>query len=761
MRLALASPVGGARGDSGAHEARRLSALLRRRTRWLLATLPKRHAEALSFLPALLHATFPRRELKSDAPGIEGQKAGKKWGALARAFDLPTASGMQRGRRVIAALFAAPREGGFDAWVCWAGDLGQRERERAMARLEAAEALLTQAGVSTRVTPWPNAPSRVDWARVLCFGAVVAGRLPASFWAAARRAGESPDDTPPLAGLWQWAPTELTRALLLPFAARGVPAPFQALLDALNLAAIEGRAALSIADPELFCAVWLSPGLPRPRLAFELLATLSASTATQAWAGRLLASPGNRRVLSTVPLELEITSDVENVLRLARELTLLALREARRVPRAVLGPLRRYLHRAWLGVGVPTFFLPALEKALKPQLKTGPEPLQVVTQGNTVEVREVQGAVLGRGRTVEQAWGRALFLVAQTLGAAVAQSVAPEEWRPLLRRFGQPLERRTLLLAVGRREAVGPPYDPLNRGKDRSLALTEALVVTLTPGSRPAASRLGPTPTVEKVALEAMRGTMIDVALAVPGAQPAVARLARLARFCRPGAQELPLAIEAGGRVLWWLDGDHRWSSVGAFTARPRRYALDPEAPDFGGVVTAKRWALNNPNNVECLAWLREDNWACLLYTDSQGWRLREDVPVRWLERHLAGAQALLHEGFQPRLLSVRATPDLVTAVERAAGEAPEEIGVSVYGRLPFGLTVELFGERFGAHLPLGWSAAAQSILARWPDGLTGYLRVDKVAVDVRVSSDSLATLYARSVAVRRLWAHVRLVSGT
>jgi hypothetical protein len=91
----------------------------------------------------------------------------------------------------------------------------------------------------------------------------------------------------------------------------------------------------------------------------------------------------------------------------------------------------------------------------------------------------------------------------------------------------------------------------------------------------------------------------------------------------------------------------------------------------------------------------------------------------------------------------------------RRAGPPGERIGIAVRGRLPF-VEVEIGGERFGGSRALGWPAAAEALLARWPTGGGGVVAVEAVSATARGAGlPPIQALHAASVARRRLRTHV------
>jgi hypothetical protein len=196
------------------------------------------------------------------------------------------------------------------------------------------------------------------------------------------------------------------------------------------------------------------------------------------------------------------------------------------------------------------------------------------------------------------------------------------------------------------------------------------------------------------------------------------------------------------------------------FARRPVQCAFDPEAPDFGAEATQGRDVTPTPQ-LQCMVYSDDGATARLLTMDGQGWVLRESVPLQVVEAWLAEAQAFLRVE-PPTALTVRATDSLWRATHPKPSPPVPDVVVTLTGNLPFDLQLELDGEHFGGRGGLPWSAAAMTILSRWPPGVLG--RVRFAAVDVLVDdepAEGLLRLYARSLAMRRLNSHIEALTRT
>jgi hypothetical protein len=365
--------------------------------------------------------------------------------------------------------------------------------------------------------------------------------------------------------------------------------------------------------------------------------------------------------------------------------------------------------------------------------------------------------VLGRGATPVQARVRALTVLALAAPDALLEFAEPP-WRALVARLAQPRERRTLLLVVEPATPSGPPFDPLNRGPDRALGFPGALAVGLAPGRRPSARVLTAEQAVDALVREATGGHGVEVVPARSEAHPVAARLAQLAALAREGAGAagIPVALETGGRVLVPDGRGVRRYALARFTARPRLYHPDPDAPDLALSPGERRpLALGGPGVVECRAQLVDATRAAVLYSDGACGALRELVFLEELEEHLREVRAVLQQADPSAVLAVRLSEDVEPALRRLWRPAVA-VPVAVRGRFPHDLQVEVGGERFGGLSGLSWRQAALALVARWPKGGEARLGVNTVTVagGGRRAAGLLA-LYARSVALRRLRVHL------
>lgn len=745
--LALRAPR---RHEPGAIRTRRLLALFRARLRVLRQGLDPTTGSAIALLPALFHATFPWVGLKTEAPGVADVRASIRWMKLARDFDLPPPTGVQRGRRLVAALLLTPREAGFDVHVVPVPNLAPVEEQRIAQRARAVETLLRRRLLPIAITATGPSAQPYDVAsrsRLLSAGALVAGRLPDAFFSSGGPTGD-----PLAAELWRCAPTETARVLSLlsldPWPA-GEAAELEAVAD---LAGAVAQPVRHFADPGLFMAARAALRSRRPGVPFSVCGLTSESGAARRCAQALATHFRQDAVGPGAP--------PGAVLNVGRALALELTHAVHRLGFAESRPLRATLARQTLAAGFPRILLPALAEGLRRHDRRAAYPALRESRRRTgVEVRLADGAVLGRGAHPPQAWARALALLGHALGRPVAPPPAPERWTKLAPRLAEPPARRALVLDLVPLDIPGPPFDPLNRGPDRRLAFTGALLVSLAPGRRPSAREVRAGHLPRLVLSEALAGTQLDFVARGPDAQSLEARLTRLARRVRAQATRRPIAAEVGGDVLLVSADGFRRHGERQFARRPVRCAFDPEAPDFGVEATQGR-EVTSSRELQCLAFTDDGLTAQLLTVDEAGSILREVVPLAWAEAWLAETQELLRA--EQGALSVRAADGLTRAAMTVSEPGAPDVVVTLGGRLPFGLELEVDGERYGGRSPLPWSAAALAVLSRWPMGVRG--RVRFAAVDV-LSGDEPAVglhrLYARSLALRRLNTHIERLTRT
>ncbi len=689
----------------------------------------------------LLHVSFEHRGLEGEAPGIAGLRYRRRWHHLTRAFGLPPPCRAQRGRCLVQAVLALPSPVGMELLALADSGAGAEPLRRLGERLAAASRVLEQAGPSVVLGTCDHERLARDQRladRLLSSGALVAGRLPPEAWSALS-AGARPRARGTTAALALHAPSPLAALALALASGKPLPSPLEAALQLLA----QGEPARALADPERFCLRWA--GLD-PELA-ELLARTEA----------LLAAPR-----------------VGELLLHGRALALSCALSLRAGRRGGSDALALRLWREAVGPGLPAVLLPALGTALAAEAAAGRLSLAPSRQGKVYEVR-TGGALLGRGATPAQARVRALDLVARALAARPGPTLTALEalpsgldpaWRELAHRLARaggegnhpPLAAaaRQLVVVAGAAARPGLPLDPLNRGPGRALDLEGALAVELAPWRRPSARVLDGDETVAAVLARPPAGGALEVVPSSTEARPAAIRLAQVAALVRDPTVVAPVAIEVGGRVLLCGEGTTRRYALSRFTARPRRFTPDPEAPDLGAGESARAGARSRFAGLVACRVVHDGARAAILYTTEHGEHLREVAPLAELEARLADAMRLVRAATPRAALAVRLTEGPEAAVRRA-GARSGRIGLRVGGALP-SLWVELAGERFGAGASLGWRDAAQALLSLWPAEGEVMLGVDAVVATSKGSPlTPILALHAASCARRRLSAHLAL----
>jgi hypothetical protein len=664
-----------------------VTAVLRRRVRWLRSVLHPKTLAAVRFLPVLLQGSFHYPLLKAEAPGVRGMGFRPGWGLLANAFGLRPPFAMQRSRSLIESVLVFPQDGRALVLVLH-GAARPEEQVLVDQRIAAIQPLLERSFVRIVCVPVREANPR-QLRRALAFGALIAGSLPVELLAAA----DSPEgDSRALAAQ---ATAPLAAIALLLIAGAALPSPVGALMEAQQ----RGLTARDLADPARFAVEW---------------------TARLSGAGPLL-----RAALRLVSEEAE-EMDLPAVLALSEKLWARLARVTRNAP-----GLRAEL----LGPATLRALLPAIARLLPDQ------PLELDTDGKRWTAR-LGGTIIARGGSRSLAQARAFALLGQARGAAAP---AAGMWIPLAAELAK--GRAFCALSVGTRNLQGPPFDPLNRGPERELCVKDSLLVRACPGRRPTAASLPDREAVVQLAAAALRREHIEIFAQTPEAQPVVARLTRIAALLSSGRAS---ACEAGGEILLAVNGRLRRVAPARFLSRPQFCTIDPEAPDLSFSPERRHDVRTAAAIVQCRVELSAGETAVLLYEDSRGARLRETVPLQWLEAHVEETQAMLRVLTPPCALALRAGHDVEQAV-RTFTAPPRLATVIIAGTLPGPVTLEIAGRTFNG----AGDAAAMQIAADSPMGSSG-----RIATSFQPgSADPLLALYTRSSVLRRLRARLARVS--
>jgi hypothetical protein len=721
-----------------------LTAVLRWRLRWLRTVVPERALRAARLVPVLLHASFERPRLEDDAPGVSGLRYRRSWSSLARSFELPPPCRAQRAAPLVEAILTIPAATGLEVLVLVAPSLRADDRRWVGERAAAAQEHLAaqRAPLELRVldpSSLTEDPAAAHGA--LAFGALVGGRLSAGAWAALEAAARWPVGPAVMAALAIAAPTPLAALALTLLSSRPAAAP----LDVAAALLRKRQPARAVADASVLAVRWAAAGRI-PQYA-ELERTLELARAH-----RPRPAPPPRVPGTLAPAPAVARPSAGEVLDLGHTLGLAAARAIHGARRHGIGPAARRAWREAVGTDLPRALVPALHAALS---GAGGFRSELVRSGPAHEVRLPDGAVLGRGGTPVQARVRALSLLATAaLDPLVEHAEAP--WRSLAPRLAQRREKASRVLVVEPAAPSGPPFDPLNRGPSRAVGFAGALEVRLAPGRRPSARVLTGEQAVDRLVRAAAQREATEVVPARSEAHPVAARLAQVAGLVREARGEVPVALEAGGRVLVPAHGSLRSYALARFAARPRAYTADPDAPDLAlSPGERRRLAIGGAHTVECRAHLLDELRAAVLYADGARGQLREVVFLSELEEHLRESRAILQAAHAGAILAVRLSDDLEPAIRRM-GAAGAPVPVAVRGRLPFDLQVEVRGERYGGSSGRSWSAAAVALLEAWPRGGEARISVSAVTISSQGHrAGGLLALYARAAVVRRLRIHL------
>lgn len=722
--LAASAPAAGQAAQTApADEAeqRALAAVLRWRARPLLARLGGELAAAARLAPVLLQASLPHPLLRAEAPGVVGQQRFRRsWGGWARQCGLPPPLSMQKGRGLIDAVVLLQRSAGALVLVFATPGLRAPVRAKVTERVVAASSVLGAGGRPLEVRLAPEGPlADLERDECLLFGALLAGALPPAL------ADERPAADPRALAveLAVRAPNEVAAMALMLLAAQAGPPVVRALRTALGA----GIPSQRLAEPAEACVRWAGPATGQGALLETLLG----------WSRLAAGADGDR------PSTSELMTG-------GRTLALACAAAVRTVPAARAAALRTRLRHQVIGPGLPRVLLPLLAGD---ELRFEPAALE---KRRGYKVRTADGTVFGNGRTLMQARVRALALRATGQRAPAGSSALNAL---IEQRLARPIEKPTLFMIVEPVNRPGPPFDPLNRGPERAIALLSATAVRLHPGGRPSASRLRPIDAVRRLCQDAIAGLELEVVALTPDGSAVVARLLRVAALAKKSKQH-PVAIEVGGEVLAPHDGRMRRFPLRTFARRPVGCAPDPEAFDLA--LSPERGLRAHggpaqPRLLEMRVYQVSDTLGCVLTCDSSGRMLRQELRLDRIEDHLREARELLRACNPPALLAARLADQLETVLQMHTRALPPLV-LSVGGALPRGLWVDYGGERFQLSSRGELSAAAQALLSSVQQGGEARLSIEKVTVSLpdREPAPPLLQLYARSLVLRRLGAQLR-----
>ncbi len=761
----MASGVASVRASPPAADlARSLQALLRWRAHGLAAHVGLPAAQAARLFPVLLHTSYLKTPLDLEPPGVRGLRFRQGWAGWARSFGLPPPSKIQRDTCLAEAVFAHLGAAGLELTVLVSPGLGARDRARLEARCEQARLLLGKAGValSARLLGAEELQTPAFAARTFLFGALLAGTPGPETWSGLMRALDANLSQGDLSDLFAGSPTSLS-SLAIGLLAGGA---VSSAVTAMTWAAGGGVSAHALAAPDACPVAWggLASGLGQE---LETVRGLVHPA---------LASPARHLLRGPRPSKARL--ELPELLRIGGVLTLAYLRAVRRSP--VLRATPRW--REVIASGIPASLLHAVGEGLGGGTPGSLEPgLQPPHGPRGFEVA-IGSGVLSRGATQIQARVRALALVAVAGGERKLTGVDPH-WKALATRLGRVRSKPALILVVGEATGNEPPLDPLNRGPDRRIGFTSAMLIRLGPGRRPAAHLLDPSAAIEVFLRALLDGDDVEVLPSGQGATPVAVRLGAVSRLLGATGSErkaapsagpaMPVAIQVGGDVLLLRGKEMRRFPLARFLTRPRLFLADPEAPDLSPTPGDPGGASSRLSGlIQVRISLADEGHAWVLYSDRSG-RFRQRVALPEVEEQLRDARAALLGAGLGSALAIRSDADVDPALRRVGIAAPtRRLEILVRGALPGGLQVRLAGSGqpaagpndpgwYGGHAPSGWESAALAAMACWMPGEEGRISCQQVAVAAPSGcSAELATLYARSVATRRLDAHLRRLLG-
>jgi hypothetical protein len=719
-------------------------AVLRSRTRNLLRSLSRPLACAVRLAPALFHASFAWGELRDAPPGIEGLMPRRRWGDLARDLGLPPPKKGPRGARLVSALFVSAVGPGLEFLVVPVTPMDVEARTRLETRAAiVAHALAVAGPVTVQVLHGPVDHRALPLCRLALFGCLLAGRPPESFWAPASAVAGARLPGALVGELTRSAPTPLSVLLTLLLAAEAhlVPA------EVLRRATAQAHGAFTAADPELLLALWATWDTAHGAAALRALKCGGLLPCARALANGLAADSAYGQGVTPFPENLLRAGPV---LTLGRRLALAAARSVRKVPLPERALLSEALRREVLETGMPRALLPALGRALSSANSTDNPAGAALFERRKAHIRELRdasGACLGRGASAEQARLRALALITAAHGKAPLTSKPARLWDRVAARLAKPVTRRTVV-AVAFASRAGAAWVPLAR----------VLFVLLRPGTRPGSQALGAGAAVERLLLETNRGSIIETIAATGQSEPAAAWLTRLVRQGGDAKRaKLPFALQLGETVLLPADGPKHLRRFPAkrFALRPRACVFSSAAEGATNGPPAPSGRLRRHPVIECQVSRLGEAQAAIVYVDEVGQRLREVIPIEHLADHLTETQALLRTK-SPALLMLRPTAEVAAIAGHRLGLDLPTVTLELHGELPWKMVLVIGADRFGRGEPMGYRAAAQVVLSSWQPGVLGRIAVSSVQVWLNGAPPSpMARLYARSMVLRRLWAHV------
>lgn len=775
----------------------RVSALLRARLRAAVREpavvgLSAKAVEAGRLVPLLFHAAFDAHGLHDTPCRIHRFWPRRALSALARRYGLPGRLSRSGLHIDIAAVVGLPVDGTLSCVVVPMARLSPMRRDLLERRLVRVRKLLDELGLDAAVALHdPDCPvqaaERAFWP---LSGMLLGGRLDPRFWATADHPAPTPSACETRARLTTVAAERTALAL------QCAPEPTAPLSFVHTMFERTGQTGFDSSGPLALCApgpltvAWAAAQNPGARLLLSAMC-FGAPAGANARAVRVLAAHEDATADPALVHAQVHTASPGALLSLNARLASMLARaiqtRAAQAGAAAAGdpdapggpaPSAQSVRETWRahffgGVDARTSAVsPVLAWALaerfrvalcqqdEDELHWAVTPHSVLG-GRAVRLLDPSGIEVARGPTMAAAQLRLASAMVET-GVALPDALARLS-HVKAAALEQPVRAPHVHVHVHARAVQGVPPDVLNRGPERASGLVGGAILSRAPGRRPRIVALGPRALVWRAVDAARAGHVVRVHAEDQPGQLVRARLERIVAFVQR-AGEASLALEHAGRV--WTRGALRslgraahWRDfpAGHYSVRPRRALHDPEAPDLPRAVLAADRGPDGRLGVRPRVWLavlpHSETHVSLCAEDTRGFVLRETVPYAELDALMAHTEAWLRaENRGTELARVRFEPDVMRKLERTRKDGPEPVEVTVHGTLPFGLEVEIRGERFGGVQPLGWRAACEAVAASWPLESDGRIRITDVNLDDDVQNDdAMLVLYARSVVRRRL----------
>jgi hypothetical protein len=279
------------------------------------------------------------------------------------------------------------------------------------------------------------------------------------------------------------------------------------------------------------------------------------------------------------------------------------------------------------------------------------------------------------------------------------------------------------------------------------------LALTLGPTGRLRARRLTAEACVRLALALRRAGRGVEVSVR-PGASPLL-----VSRISQIGSADVMdgtgFGVEHGARLL--LSGIDTIRDLPFLRAlsRPRRITLLPEHAEWVPALRLPRSVGGKPA-MRATLYAGAQNVARALFVDHTGHLFVEEFNRGWLQPWIADTRALLQQHHAGAGFQLSVSPSLESMAGRVSTEdiAPVELSVEIDDA--HRTIVTLGDDRFGAGLPLGWRALAETVFSHWPPRVRGRVRIATITMSSQLPDASpLAVLAVRSRVLRRLSSHL------